>query len=160
LVSKSNESTLRRAALDYLARREYSFYELTQKLYSRFPTFEVEVILDVVRALRAENLQSDERFVESYSRYRKSRGFGYKHIRHSLCQKKVDSHMIDQYLVADDPEWVQIAIKVVKKKSSGCKYDNMDIFEISKITRFMEARGFMPRQIQKAIDLSNKVDLD
>ena len=68
--------------------------------------------------------------------------------------------MIDQYLVADDPEWVQIAIKVVKKKSSGRKYDNMDIFEISKITRFMGARGFMPRQIQKAIDLSNKVDLD
>jgi len=55
---------------------------------------------------------------------------------------------------------VQIAIKVVKKKGSGRKYDKVDIFEISKITRFMEARGFMPRQIQKAIDLSNKVDLD
>ena len=68
--------------------------------------------------------------------------------------------MIDQHLVADDPEWVQIAVKVVEKKSSGRKYDNMDLFERSKITRFMEARGFMPRQIQKAIDLSNKVDLD
>ena len=104
MVSKSNESTLRRAALDYLARREYSFYELNKKLYSKFPTFEVGIILDVVRALRAENLQSDERFVESYSRYRKSRGFGYKHIRHSLCQKKVEHHVIEQYLVADDPE--------------------------------------------------------
>ena len=91
MVSKSNESTLRRAALDYLARREYSFYELNKKLYSKFPTFEVGIILDVVRALRAENLQSDERFVESYSRYRKSRGFGYKHIRHSLCQKKIEN---------------------------------------------------------------------
>ena len=154
MASRSNESTLRRAALDYLARREYSFYELKQKLYSKFPTFEIEIILDVVRALRAENLQSDERFVESYSRYRKSRGFGYKHIRHSLCQKKVEHHMIDQHLVADDPEWVQIAVKVVEKKSSGRKYDNMDLFERSKITRFMERRGFMPHQIQKAIDLS------
>ena len=160
MVSKSNESTLRRAALDYLARREYSFYELKQKLYSKFPTFKVEIILDVVRALRAENLQSDERFVESYSRYRKSQGFGYKHIRHSLCQNKVEHHLIDQYLVADDPEWVELAVKVVEKKSSGRKYDNMDIFERSKITRFMEGRGFMPRQIQKAIDLSNKVDLE
>ena len=68
--------------------------------------------------------------------------------------------MIDQHLVADDPEWVQIAVKVVKKKSSRCKCDNMNIFERSKITRFMEGRGFMPRQIQKAIDLSNKVDLE
>ena len=160
MVSKSKESTLRRAALDYLARREYSFYELKQKLYSKFPTFEIEIILDVVRALRAENLQSDERFVESYSRYRKSQGFGYKHIRHSLCQKKVESHMIDQHLLADDPEWVQIAVKVVKKKSSRRKCNNMNIFERSKITRFMEGRGFMPRQIQKAIDLSNKVDLE
>ena len=160
MVSKSNESTLRRAALDYLARREYSFYELKQKLYTKFPTFEVELIHDVVGALRAENLQSDERFVESYSRYRKSRGFGYKHIRHSLCQKKIEHHKIDHHLIADDPEWVEIAVKVVKKKSSGRKYDNIDIFERSKITRFMEGRGFMPRQIQKAIDLSNNVDLE
>ena len=160
MVSRSNESTLRRAALDYLARREYSFYELKQKLYSKFPTFEVEIILDVVNALRAENLQSDERFVESYSRYRKSRGFGYKHIRRSLCEKKVDHHIIDQHLVADNPEWVQIALKVVEKKSSGRKYDNMDIFERSKIKRFMEGRGFMPRQIKKAIDLSNDVDFE
>ena len=160
MVSKSKESTLRRAALDYLARREYSFYELKQKLYSKFPTFEVEIILDVVNALRAENLQSDERFVESYSRYRKSRGFGYKHIRRSLCEKKVDHHIIDQHLVADNPEWVQIALKVVEKKSSGRKYDNMDIFERSKIKRFMEGRGFMPRQIKKAIDLSNDVDFE
>ena len=160
MVSKSNESTLRRAGLDYLARREYSFYELKQKLYSKFPTFEVELIHDVVGALRAENLQSDERFVESYSRYRKSRGFGYKHIRHSLCQKKIENHKIDQYLVVDDPEWVEIAVKVIKKRSAGRKYGNIGIFERSKITRFMEGRGFMPRQIQKAIDLSNNVDLE
>ena len=160
MVSKSNESTLRRAALDYLARREYSFYELKQKLYSKFPTFEVELIHDVAGALRAENLQSDDRVVESYSRYRKSRGFGYNHIRNSLCQKKIEHHKIDQYLVVDDPEWVEIAVKLVKKKSAGRKYDNIDIFERSKITRFMEGRGFMPRQIQKAIDISNNVDLE
>ena len=68
--------------------------------------------------------------------------------------------MIDQHLLADDPEWVQIAVKVVKKKNSRRKCNNMNIFERSKITRFMEGRGFMPRQIQKAIDLSNKVDLE
>ena len=160
MVSKSKESTLRRAALDYLARREYSFYELKQKLYSKFPTFEVEIILDVVRALRAENLQSDERFVESYSRYRKRRGFGYKHIQHSLCRKKIEKWKIDEHLVADDPEWIEIAVKVVRKKRFGRKYDDINIFERSKITRFMEGRGFFTHQIQKAIDLSNSVDLE
>ena len=160
MVSKSNESTLRRAALDYLARREYSFYELKQKLYSKFPTFQVELIHDVVGALRAENLQSDDRVVESYSRYRKSRGFGYKHIQHSLCRKKIEKSKIDEHLVADDPEWIEIAVKVVRKKRFGRKYDDINIFERSKITRFMEGRGFFTHQIQKAIDLSNSVDLE
>ena len=62
--------------------------------------------------------------------------------------------------MVDDPEWVEIAVKVIKKRSAGRKYGNIGIFERSKITRFMEGRGFMPREIQKAIDLSNNVDLE
>ena len=159
MVSKSNESTLRRAAIDYLARREYSFYELKQKLRMKFPTFEVESIHNVVSALRAENLQSDERYIESYSRYRKCRGFGYRYIQNALCRQKIEQRKIDQLLVADDPEWVEIAVEVVKKKRLGHLYNAIDISERSKITRFMERRGFMPHQIQKAIDLSIRVDL-
>ena len=160
MVSKSNESALRRAALDYLARREYSFCELKQKLNAKFPTFKIESIHDIVCALREENLQSDERFVESYSRYRKSQGFGYKHIQHSLCRKKIEKWKIAEHLVVDDPEWIEIAVKVVRIKRFGRKYDDIDIFERSKITRFMEGRGFFTHQIQKAIDLSNSVDLE
>jgi len=160
LVSKSNESALRRAALDHLARREYSFYELKQKLHAKFPTSKIKLIHDIVCSLREENLQSDERYVESYSRYRKSRGFGYKHIQHSLYRKKIEKCKINQHLVADDPEWIEIAVEVVRKKSSGRKYDDINISERSKITRFMEGRGFFPHQIQKAIDLSNRMDLE
>ena len=160
MVSKSNESALRRAALDYLARREYSFCELKQNLHAKFPTFKIESIHDIVCALREENLQCDERYVESYSRYRKNRGFGYKHIQHSLCRKKIEKWKIDEHLVADDPEWIEIAVKVVRKKRFGRKYDDINIFERSKITRFMEGRGFFTHQIQKAIDLSNSVDLE
>ena len=160
MASKSNQSALRRAALDYLARREYSFCELKQKLHTKFPTFKIESIHDIVCALREENLQCDARFVESYSRYRKSRGFGYKHIQHSLCRKKIEKSKIDEHLVADDPEWIEIAVKVVRKKRFGRKYDDINIFERSKITRFMEGRGFFTHQIQKAIDLSNSVDLE
>ena len=158
LVSKSNGCTLRRAALDYLARREYSFFELKQKLQMKFPIFEGNAIHDVVCALRTENLQSDERFVESYSRSRKCRGFGYKHIQHSLCRKKIKQCEIDKQLAPDDPEWIEIAVNVIGKKRSGCESDHIDMFERSKITRFMEGRGFMPYQIKKAIDLSNRVD--
>ena len=158
MVSKSNESILRRAALNYLARREYSFFELKQKLHIKFLIFKVNSIHDVVCALRAENLQSDERFVESYSRYRKCRGFGYKHIKHSLCRKKIEQCEIDKQMAPDDPEWVEIAVNVIRKKRSGRESSHIDISERSKIARFMEGRGFMPYQIQKAIDLSNRAD--
>ena len=158
MVSKSNEFTLRRAALDYLARREHSFFELKHKLHMKFPILEDKSIHDVVCALRAQNLQSDERFVESYSRSRKGRGFGYKHIQRSLCQKRIEQCEIDKQLAPDDPEWVEIAVKVIGKRRSGRESDHIDIFERSKITRFMEGRGFMLHQIQKAIDLSNRAD--
>ena len=158
MVSKSNESTLRRAALNYLARREYSFFELKQKLRTKFPKFDVNTIHHVVCALRSENLQSDDRFVESYSRNRKCRGFGYKHIQHSLCRKKIEQCKIDKQLAPDDPEWVEIAVNVIRKKRSGRKAYHIDIYERSKIIRFMEGRGFMIHQIQKAIELSNRVD--
>ena len=66
---------LRRAAMDYLARREQSFYELTQKLNKKFPESDSDLLVEVLDILKAENLQSDDRFTESYVRYRKSRGF-------------------------------------------------------------------------------------
>ena len=63
-ILKNSESALRRAAMDYLARREHSFYELKHKLHVKFPRFKPEIIHDTVHALRVENLQNDERFVE------------------------------------------------------------------------------------------------
>ena len=69
--------TVRRAAMNLLARREQSFFELVQKLTRKYPDFDREdIILPAIEKLREEDLQCDARFVESYVRYRSTRGMG------------------------------------------------------------------------------------
>ena len=152
-ILRNGESALRRAAMDYLARREHSFYELKQKLHVKFPRLKPEIIHDTVHALRVENLQNDERFVESYSRYRKGLGFGYRHIRHSLKLRKVENEQVDRHLASDDPEWITLAVNVIQKKRGERNSVEMNSLERLKITRFMESRGFSFSQIHQAIDL-------
>ena len=152
-ILKDDESSLRRAATRYLARREHSFYELKQKLHIKFPQVKPDEIHSAVHALRLENLQDDERFVESYLRYRKGLGFGYRHIRQALKLKKVEPRKVDKYLIVDDSEWVELAVNVIRKKRGARNFLKMDSLERSKIIRFMERRGFSFAQIYKAINL-------
>ncbi len=151
-ILKTGESAVRRAAIDCLARREHSFYELKLKLLTKFPHLKPDPIHKVVHLLRMENLQNDERFVESYSKYRKGLGFGYRHIRHALRLKRVENLKINKYLVSDDPEWVELAINVIRKKRGERGSLGMNSLERSKIIRFMEGRGFFISQINQAID--------
>ena len=73
--------------MDFLARREHSFFELSQKLIKKFPDTAPEQLTAIIKTLQDENLQSDDRFAESYVRYRRSRGFGFLHIkvRRAVC---------------------------------------------------------------------------
>lgn len=66
---------IRRAAMDWLARREYARCELEQKLHRRFPdaTAAIGPVLD---QLEHEGLLSDTRFLESFTRSRVNRGYG------------------------------------------------------------------------------------
>jgi len=94
----SDVPVLRRAAMDCLARREHSYYELTQKLLLKFPDASGELIDEVLSQLRDEGLQSDERFTEAYVRHRKSKSVGYLHIKADLVQRKVPLPIINTLL--------------------------------------------------------------
>ncbi len=69
----SDKKTVRLKAMDLLARREHSVVELLEKLGQRFPD-QAALMEEVVAGLRAEGLQSDRRFAESYARLRLDRG--------------------------------------------------------------------------------------
>ncbi len=151
-ASCNDVPVLRRAAMDYLARREHSLFELLQKLGKKFPDTDKELLLEVLEVLKSENLQSDERFTESYVRYRKSRGFAYSHIRADLSGRRVSDSLINKHLLLDDEQWQVMADQLVIKKlrhqappSYGSKLHR-------KITRFLQARGFASVEIKKALE--------
>ena len=97
----SSELTPREVAIQMLSRREYSRAELARKLQQKsFQPDEIDACLD---RLEEQNLQSDERFAESFKRSRRfsspgdtpkerakrerflaTRGFNFEQIRYAL----------------------------------------------------------------------------
>lgn len=143
--------SLRRVAMDCLARREHSFFELKQKLQSKFPDKDPAEIQQELERLRNDNLQSDKRFAESFVRYRKTRGFGYLAIRESLRKKYVPESLIEEYLFADDEDWQLILQEVVNRKLSGQKFLRFGSKEHLRIVRFLLGRGFPQAVIQSSL---------
>ena len=143
---------LRRAAMDYLARREHSFYELTQKLNKKFPESDSDLLVEVLDALKAENLQSDDRFTESYVRYRKSRGFAYRHIRADLAGRQVSEMVVGKYLVKTDEHWQISADLLAAKKLRSREPLGFGSKEHAKLSRFLVSRGFFPAEVRMALE--------
>ncbi|MBT8145945.1 MAG: recombination regulator RecX [Gammaproteobacteria bacterium] len=148
--SRKSPRSVRRVAMDCLARREHSLFELKRKLQSKFPDKEPAEIQRELERLRDENLQSDKRFVECFVRYRKSRGFGFLAIRESLRSKFVSEGVIEQYLSADDDEWTAILRSIIQRRLPGnrLKFGSKDHL---RLVRFLQGRGFSQTQIQQSL---------
>lgn len=136
--------------MDFLARREHSFFELSQKLSKKFPEAEPDQLTAIIETLKAENLQSDDRFAESYVRYRRSRGFGYLHIKADLASRRVSEDTISCYLVVDG-DWEVMVEALVLKKLKGNPSISYGSKEHRRIMRFLTSRGFTSDQIRKGL---------
>jgi regulatory protein len=140
--------TVRRAAMNLLARREQSFFELTQKLFQKFPDFDMQdTILPALVRLREENLQSDVRFVEGYVRYRLTRGMGPLKIAMEMGQKGVNDTLIQNEVYNTDIDWVAHCSEVLDRKYP--EGFGSTIEERQKLYRFLSQRGFDGEQIRK-----------
>ncbi|ARN76218.1 regulatory protein RecX [Oceanicoccus sagamiensis] len=151
---------IRRAAMDLLARREHAFQELVNKLSTKFLRYAdygysfdkeclMELIADQIFTLKNENLQSDERFVESFINGRKSSGKGPLRIRRELEQKQVSSALINTYLEAVADEWHGLAQEVYLKKFGG--QESKDFKEKAKRSRFLVYRGFSHELVRSIV---------
>jgi regulatory protein len=136
---------VRRAAMDLLARREHSTKELADKLYRRFP--DRDVIADQITVLKEDNLQSDERFVESFVNGRKSRGKGPLVIRQDLKQRGISADLIAVYLDEAPELWLPIAEQTYHKKFGDKPI--ADQKDKARRIRFMQYRGFSGDTIRK-----------
>ena len=144
------EITVRRAAMNLLARREQSFHELLQKLTQKYPELDTsDVILPELERLRDENLQSDERFVEAYVRYRRTRGVGPLKIEMELRQKGVNDNIVSLAVHSQEIDWAEQCREVLEKKFIPAELSDQKLR--LKCYRFLSQRGFEGEQIKVAM---------
>ena len=137
--------SLRRIALDFLARREHSQQELRQKLNAR--NDDAEAVEAVLRQLGDERLQSDERFTESYVNHRFNAGIGPLKIRYELRQKGVDDLLVDSFLDPLADEWEPLMRQQRVRKFGEILPD--DYAARMKQARFLQNRGFSPESVMR-----------
>lgn len=147
--SAATHQKIRIKALDLLARREHSYYELMHKLRQR--NFLEEDILAVLARLKQEKLLSDERFTECYIVSRQNKGFGPRRIQEELRQRGVDKQLINTSIVESDTIWFHLVRKVHQKyfKSKPTKIAS----DCAKMMRFLNSRGFTSEQIESVVRL-------
>lgn len=137
---------IRFAAMDLLARREHSRRELSTKLLRRFA--EPEQIEAVIERLSEENLQSDDRFAEAYTRMRKRKGYGPVRILMELRERGVSDDVASGWVYDQEHDWFETASLAWQKKFGQLPRDHK---ERAKHMRFLQYRGFSSDQISEAL---------
>ena len=141
---------LRAFAYRLLGRREYSVFELRQRLLQKWgDDSDLEVLVeDLLEALVDENLLSDERFAESFVRSRVARHQGPLKIRAALRQKGIDDPLIATELDACPGSWAELAAEWLDRQHAG----PVDFETRKKLYRRLANRGFTHDQAMSAID--------
>ena len=96
-----------------------------------------------------ENLQSDERFAESFVSARSGRGQGPVRIRMELEQRGVAGGLIENALDAAAVDWGELAADV-RRKRFGAKFPS-DFRERARQSRFLQYRGFEAAHLARAL---------
>lgn len=146
MKSEVTPASVRMSAMNFLAMREHSAYELKTKLAKKFDQHDwIDAEID---KLKRECLQSDERFAEAYTNMRLRQGKGALVIRMELRDKGISEEIISQYL-SNHQNWDQFALQAYVKKFG--RTPALDVKERARRMRFLSARGFSSSNIQYAI---------
>ena len=134
--------------MSWLARREHGSQELRRKLIGK--GCPAPVADQTVEQLQRERLLSDERFLESLVRARRTRGYGPLRIRKELRDKGVARDAIERGLDAARAGWDEDIERVRRKKFGARRPKNMA--ERARQARFLQHRGFTFDQIQQVLN--------
>ena len=127
---------MRAFAYRLLGRREYSEFELGQRIRQKWA--DAEGIQELVAALVEENLVSDERFSESLIRIRLQRFQGPLKIKAALRSKGISDSIISSRLYAGTIDWTELAKQWLERQHP----DRISFEEKKKYYRRLINRGF------------------
>ncbi len=149
-IETPSANELRAFAYRLLGRREYSVFELGQRIRQKWSGADgvEERAEDLLEALQEENLLSDERFAESFVRSRVDRFQGPLKIKAALREKGVSDALISAELDARSGEWTDLASEWLERQLSG----PIDFAMKKKFYRRLASRGFTHSQAMDAIN--------
>lgn len=143
-----DEKALRHKAIELLARREYSFYELETKLTAL--TENHDDVYPVLDWLIEMGLQSDARFCSMFIRSKAIAGYGPIRIAMELKQKGINPHLMENAFDELDFDWAEEVDRLILKKLKDADYQDMKVK--SKIMGYLQRRGFNLDQIYQGFD--------
>ncbi|OOF61967.1 recombination regulator RecX [Rodentibacter pneumotropicus] len=135
--------------INLLARREYSEFELRNKMQEK--AFSEPEIDEVITHCQQKNWQNDKRFAENYLHYRSQRGYGENRIRQELKHLKgVSSAIITEVFAECDINWSELAFMVLRKKFPNYIEKHSPKIK-QKIWNYMLSHGFSSEQFSHFI---------
>ncbi|MDQ8039992.1 MAG: regulatory protein RecX [Rickettsiella sp.] len=149
---KENIQKIRLAALNYLARREYSASALQKKLLIK--GFATHFIQAALHQLIEEGLLNDKRFCEAFITNRIRQGYGPVRIAAELRQQGVVEETIAFQLEQKESVWSECIIKLQQKKFSSTP-DSLK--EKLRQTHYLQYRGFRLDQIKESFKIKDKI---
>ncbi len=151
-MMQQSENELWAKAINSLARREHSIFELRHKLL-RINDDEI-LVERVIAQLCQQGYLSDVRFCEAYIRHRIERGVGPVRIQVELNQRGVAQELISNAFDELDYNWNTLAEAARQKRFGNFVPD--DFSQRAKQMRFLQYRGFTSEHIRAAM----KGDID
>ncbi|MEE2025311.1 regulatory protein RecX [Alkalimonas mucilaginosa] len=133
-------SELKKAALQLLARREFSAQQLQQRLQAK--TEDDQLVQQVISWCQAENYQSDARFVDMLLRSRIGKGYGPLYIQQECRRHGIAVALLQQQLAQIEPDWSALAQRIYLKKYGDTAITSVN--ERAKRLRYLQQRGFYP----------------
>jgi regulatory protein len=141
--------SLRQRALDYLAKREYSYIELGKKLKAYADeNDDIPALLD---DFKARGWLSDQRFTEQIIHARKAK-FGSAKIAHELREKGIADQLITDAVATLKATELDNATEVWRKKFKAYPQNRE---EWAKQARFLQSRGFGFELIKKILSVND-----
>jgi len=141
---------LKRMALNWLSRRDYSEARLSQRLSRQGG--EAADIAKVIAWCKAENYLDQQRFISMLVRSRVNKGYGLSYIVQECRQQNISREQVLQCATELEIDWFAVAQQLYQKR-----YGQSTVTEYKdkfKRMAYMQRRGFSNEQIQFAINQS------
>ncbi len=148
-TKRSNFDRCKNSAIYSLAMREHSRLEIKNKLKKKDYIEGVD-LEELLNELEESNYLNEERFVESFIRYRSGRGQGVIKISNELRQRGIKATLIQLAMQEAEIDWFKLA-KEQREKKFGLKKPE-DFKEKARQIRFLSGRGFDSEVIRATVD--------